>query len=111
MAGRDDWATTAYRFDLGTGGDFLRVLIRIERGRVTRFTTQYEAVVEGRTRPAVRYDSAHGRPHRDILDRYGRVVEKRWLPGKTNDEALTEGIADIKAHWPAYREAFEGGQQ
>ena len=107
MPGRDDWATTAYRVRLRDEQDFLRVLIQVERGVVLRFVVQYEAVLDGATYPVVRYDSAHGAAHRDILDRTGRVIDKHWIFNKTYAEVATDAIADIKANWPTYREAFE----
>ncbi len=58
--------------------------------------------------PATRYDSAHGRPHRDVLDRRGNLVEKRWLDGRTLGEVLTEGANDLRTNWPRYRARFFG---
>ncbi len=104
MQGQADWATTAYRRSLHDETDFVRVRIRIDRGRVVQFTVQYEAVVEEETFPIVRYDSAHGTPHRDTLDRSSRVVAKDWLVEMSLAAALTGAIADIKANWTAYRE-------
>ncbi len=108
IAGRDDWATTTYTAPIGDEpGDILRVHLRIERGRVTRFTARYEAWIEGRAYPVVRYDSVHNRPHRDLLDRSGRVVEKRWAPlGTSLAEALTEFIIEIRTNWRTYRDRF-----
>lgn len=105
---REAWETTGFDFDLSPdGANRLRARIRAERGEVTRFTVQYEVVAEGATYAAVRYDSAHGRPHRDILDRRGRVIEKTWIVGKTYKQIVTEAIADVKANWPTYRARFE----
>ncbi len=98
MGGQPAWETTAYRRRLHEETDFLRVRMRVVRGRVVRFTVQYEAVVGEETYPVVRYDNAHGVPHRDTLDRADRVVAKDWLVDKT--------FADIDANWPTYRDAF-----
>jgi len=73
---------------------------------VTRFTVQYE-IVEDDVYPAVRYDSAHGQPHRDIMDRRGRVIDKKWIAGKTYNDIVNEAIADLKANWSTYRALFE----
>lgn len=105
---REEWETEGYRHDLtGRETDFLRVRMRIERGILVRYTAQYETVSEGRVYAVVRFDTAHGRPHRDVLNRSGRVIHKRWLPAKAYDEALADATDDIKANWPAYRAAFE----
>lgn len=57
-------------------GDAFRVRVTIERGIVLAFTAQLEVFVDGRFRPAERFDSAHGRPHRDTLDWTGEVIAK-----------------------------------
>lgn len=108
MSARDSWATIRYRFELteSDGTDFVRVLLRIEQGVVVRFTVQYETVVEGRTYPVIRYDSAHGMPHRDSLDRDGRIVDKLWIGSKTHGEVATDAITAIKSYWREYRQDF-----
>jgi hypothetical protein len=73
---------------------------------VVAFTAQYETIVDGKVYPVIRYDSAHGYPHRDTLDAEGQVVEKFWSSGWGNQEALDHAIADLKANYPAYRAAF-----
>ena len=94
--------------DIPEGDGTIRVRFDTERGRVTDFTVQYDVWREDRWRPVVRYDSAHGRPHRDILDRTGRVVSKEWLPGAmTNNLAMQYALRDIKANWATYLAAFE----
>ncbi|MBA2277905.1 MAG: hypothetical protein H0W06_09115 [Chloroflexia bacterium] len=60
----------------GDGGDHIRVRFATERGRVLRYTVQFEILNEGRHWPAVRYDSAHGVPHRDTLDWRGETIDK-----------------------------------
>lgn len=107
MAGRNDWATTAYRSRLGDEEDFLRVRLQVERGRVSRFTVQYETVINGQTYPVVRYDSAHGEAHRDTIDSGGNVIAKDWFIDRAYAEIATEAIDDIKTNWRAYRDRFE----
>ena len=104
---RDEWETTGYVAFVGTMGDVYRVRIRAERGRVTRFTVQFEVRIEDRFYPAIRYDTAHGRPHRDTLDWHGTVIDKVWLPLTSYAQAVDDAIAEIKANWHTYREAFE----
>ena len=104
---RDEWETTAYEAPVGTLGDFYRVRIRAERRRVVRYTVQFEVWIEGRHRPAIRYDSAHGGPHRDPLDWTGRVIKKDWLPDMPYDIAVKEAILEIRANWLPFREQFE----
>ena len=103
---REAWETTDYRERLRDERDFLRVRIRVERGRLVRYMAPYEAVIEGRIYPVVRYDNAHGFPHRDRLDWRGQVMEKLPFYGVSNAAALDNGKADIKANWRAYRVEF-----
>ena len=102
MGGREEWETTGFVFSLSNEGDVLRARIRVAAGKVIRFTVQYETEVDGEPSPVVRYDSAHGMAHRDLLDDRGRVVEKRWFPGKEYGQVVTNAIADIKANWQTY---------
>jgi hypothetical protein len=86
--------------------NYVRVRIVTERGRVIEFTVQYETIIDGEVYPVVRYDTAHGDAHRDLLDAAGRTVEKLWLAGWDFDAALQHGLRDIKANWPQYRTDF-----
>jgi hypothetical protein len=59
------------------GREWVRVRIWLERGQVVRFTVQYETTgpdLADDPIPVVRYDTAHGVPHRDRLDRRGREI-------------------------------------
>jgi hypothetical protein len=85
----------------------VRVRLEIERGDVIAFTEQLECYIEGRWRPVVRYDSAHGYAHRDTLDWDGHVVNKFWLdPTKTIKEIIRWVEADLTVNVDAYRAAF-----
>ena len=99
---------TAYIIDLRDGGA-IRVRFTTECGRVVAFTVQYEPLIDGKLRPAVRYDTAHERPHIDTLDWSGHLIigQKQWLPEDPDlNAALTSAIQDFKSNWPAYRAAF-----
>ena len=104
---------TEYEVDLDPEGtperEWIRLRIATEKGNVVAFTVQYETTIEGQRFPIVRYDTEYDRPHRDLLDRRGRVVKKTWLPeDMTYDDALQVGNRDIRANWRRYREAFGG---
>jgi hypothetical protein len=77
-----------------------------------RFTTvQYETTISGLRMPVVRFDNAHGFAHRDLLDRNGRIIEKRPIPGNPSpDMALAQGEREIRRNWPRYRAAFFGDE-
>jgi len=76
-----------------------------ERGRVVEFAVQYEANVDGVWYRVMRYDSAHGYPHRDVLDPQGNTVQKEPV-NLSYAEAFTFAYDDIEANWPRYREEF-----
>lgn len=89
------------------GGIAIRVRFDLERGVVGTFVAQLEVLVGDAWLPAVRYDSAHGRPHRDPIARDGRLVAKHWLPeGIDANAALTFAEADLAANADRYRDEF-----
>lgn len=68
---------------------------------------QYETLIEGEPVPVVRFDTAHGFPHLDILDRRGRLMAKTRLENQpTLGAALTYAQWEIQNSWPRYRDAF-----
>jgi hypothetical protein len=96
----------SYLIDL-TGIDTIRVIIFVERPRsVVAFTVQYETIIDGTIYPVVRYDSAHGYPHRDTLDSEARVIDKFWLAGWAIVDALDHAVKDVKTNYRTYRAAF-----
>ena len=71
------------------------------------FTVQYETTINGERLPVVRYDNAHGFPHRDDLDRWGQTIRKVTMSGNPDVQtALTVGQRDIQANWRRYRATF-----
>ena len=89
-----------YRVMLNPHGDRLEVWYRTDGSNVLAFVVKLEAHIDGVYREVVRFDSAHGRPHRDTLDWFGNTVRKRWSPvGATNNLALTDAIGDIELNW------------
>jgi hypothetical protein len=76
----------------------LRGVFTIDAGMVTMFVVQLEAWHEEGWRPVCRYDTAHGRPHVDVMDIRGRLREKLWLD-VPNSEALTLALSEINSNW------------
>jgi len=77
-----------------------------ERGEIIEFRIQYEALFVGNWHPVVRYDSAHGKPHKDTLHPDASQT-KEMYPGYSNAEVLTIGQRDIMENWPRYRARYE----
>lgn len=84
----------------------IRVRIVSLRGAVKDFSVQLEIPLFGRRQAIVRYDTSHGVAHRDLLDRDGYNVNKRWYPGVPFDAALNYAISDLQTHWKRYADEF-----
>ena len=85
----------------------IRVHFVTDRGRVTQIILiQYEALIRDHWQPVVRYDTAHGFFHRDLLYP-GGGQEKMAIPSDNLARVLTAAFADIKQNWADYRQQFE----
>lgn len=75
------------------------------KNEVISFTVQLEIYVKNKWKPIVRYDTAHGFAHKDIIYANGT---KEKIPLYISDfkEALTFSDKDLKANWQIYREQF-----
>ncbi|HEY7031010.1 MAG TPA: hypothetical protein VH482_06780 [Thermomicrobiales bacterium] len=87
-------------------GDIVRVVIVREGKQVLSFVAQYEVMIDNEPRPALRYDTAHGFAHRDVLGWDGRTV--RWDRMREVDyaTALTEAVDDLMDNWDRHRAEF-----
>lgn len=74
--------------------------------QITEFRIQYEAFIDNNWHPIVRYDTAHGKPHRDILHPDGSEM-KEWFTLYSKAEILTVGQRDIVENWQSYRARYE----
>ena len=77
-----------------------------EGKQVLEFRIQYEALIGNEWVTVVRYDSAHGQPHRDVLHPNKSETKQRFRD-YANEEVLTIGQRDIRENWPIYRQGFE----
>ena len=76
-----------------------------DKGNILEFVVQYEALVLNQWYPIVRYDTAHGKPHRDLLLPDGTKT-KELFPTYRAAEVLTIGQRDIIENWKSYRQRF-----
>ena len=77
------------------------------RGEVTVFTLQLELLVDGRWLPAVRYDSAHGEAHIDLIDPSGVQYDKMWLGERAPfNTAFNRAEDELKETAVQHRERF-----
>lgn len=85
--------------------DRSRQVLFLDEGKIVRFVIQYETRVVGKWAPVIRYDTAHGFAHKDILLPGGETERKIPFPYDYN-EAFTNAELDIKMNWQRYKRAF-----
>ena len=87
--------------------DRLRVRAQRTGPHILSFVVQYEAYLDDEAwHPIVRFDTAHGFAHRDLLHPDGRI-DKAPLPWQTYNEALTWATQELKVQWRSYRQQYE----
>ncbi len=91
-----------------TNEDTIFVEYRTDRGEVVSFVVKLLCDIHGRRYEVIRYDSAHGCPHKDTLDTEGHVISDRkvWYYYLSNSVAFTTAIDDIEQNYEFYRERF-----
>lgn len=72
---------------------------------VTQFSVQIELWIHAHWQAVVRYDTAHGFAHRDLIHADGRIDKTPLHVGSLN-EALTVAENDLRANWASYRRGF-----
>jgi hypothetical protein len=75
-------------------------------GSLIRFVVKLVLKVNDSFYELVRFDSAHGCPHKDTLNPNGEVMRKVWLDLLDNKQALDLGIKDLKDNYSLYVERF-----
>ena len=86
-------------------GDRYRHLHIQKKGKIVFFRVQYETRIGNQWYPVVRYDTAHGVAHRDLLDIKGHV-KKTPLFNQDYNDALSFAESDLKTNWLFYKRAF-----
>ena len=86
----------------------LRVMFESERGQILRFVVQLECqfVEDGEWVTIVRYDTAHGYAHRDIM-RPNEKEEKTRMSVQDNNEAFTIAMEDVVEKRYDYRRRYK----
>lgn len=86
--------------------DRLRVTAYKEKSKIIKFVVQYEAHIINEWRNRVRYDTAHGFAHKDLIHPNG-TIDKQPLLFTDFNVAFTFAIQDLKILWKWYRIAYE----
>jgi len=86
----------------------LRVRFEAERGRIVRFVVQLECqfVEDGEWTVVVRYDTAHGYAHRDLMHP-SKKAEKTAMPVQDYNKAFTIAVDDVTEKRYLYRRRYE----
>lgn len=85
----------------------LRVRFELEKGNILKFVVQLECSFDGKNWvPVVRYDTAHGFAHRDLLHPR-QPAEKTEMNVRDFNEGLTIALFDLTNHWKDYRKRYE----
>jgi|SRR5581483_5455202 hypothetical protein len=82
-----------------------RIRFVLDRDQVIEFIVQLECLFDDEWVPIVRYDTAHGFAHRDLLHP-SRPTEKKEMPVNNFNEGLTFAIRDLAVNWEKYRERY-----
>jgi len=98
------WKRTEYVLRLSGEDRYRHVHVR-SGNRITYFRLQLETRLGGRWQAVVRYDTAHGFAHRDLLNRCGHM-RKTPLFNMDYNECLTFAENDLKANWQDYKRHF-----
>jgi len=87
-----------------------RLRVRVSMNRrsgIEVFTVQLECLIDGRWQPVVRYDSAHGQAHIDLIDPKGVEYEKIWLGYfAPYNAAFTRAIDELKETYQDHRARY-----
>jgi hypothetical protein len=85
--------------------DRMRVRFKKDRGKIIEFVVQYETLLRGKWQAVIRYDTAHGEPHTDVIRPDG-TKEKRLLHFPNFNDAFSYAEEDIKTNWKQYRQRY-----
>lgn len=96
---------TSFRFLLEREAA-LRVRFTRDRGQVIAFVVQLECWINEHWYPVVRYDTAHGFAHCDVLKPDGSQ-EKQAMPVRDFGEALIYAQNDLRTNFHRYCERFK----
>ncbi len=88
-----------------TDKDRIRAHFTVDKGEVIDFLVQYETRIGERWYAVVRFDTAHGFPHIDILH-FDGSKDKFSLSHLTPKDALTMAQLDVGQNWERYRDNF-----
>jgi hypothetical protein len=85
----------------------IHVYIEILNGLVVSYVVKLLLREGEKYYKVIRFDSAHGCPHKDTIDDKGEVVRKTWFESLDNQQGLDMAVKDIKDNYELYIERFK----
>ena len=89
------------------GGAEIHVYFETANGLIINFVVKLIVKIGNTFYEVIRYDSAHGCPHKDILDINGNSKKKVWFELLENTQGLDLAIRDLKDDHEMYIERFK----
>jgi len=84
----------------------IHVYFETLNGLVISYVVKLLLRVDKKYYEVIRFDSAHGCPHKDTIDDKGAIVRKTWFESLDNQQGLDMAIKDIKDNYELYIERF-----
>jgi hypothetical protein len=85
---------------------YIVVDLTLAKGRLVSFVVRLMAGFGKYEYNIVRYDTAHGAPHRDSLGLKKGLLKKDWFFDQPLDLVLQTAIEDLKANYEKYCDQF-----
>ncbi|MCL4479595.1 MAG: hypothetical protein M1381_10965 [Deltaproteobacteria bacterium] len=76
-----------------------------EKGKIIGFVVQYEMLYKDKWVPVIRYDTAHGFVHKDLINPDGSK-EKIFIGGADLNEVMNIADKDINENWEKYKDRY-----
>ena len=86
--------------------DRMRVEIYIKKNKVVDFVVQQESLIRDKWNAIIRYNYAHGKPHKDIVSPDG-ITKKEWIEISDLSKIIEMAKQDITKNWQKFRDAYE----
>jgi len=99
-----------YVIELAEGIE-IHVYFETFNGLVVSYVVKLILLIGKKYYEIVRFDNAHGCPHKDTIDGKGIVVRKTWFEYLDNQQGLDMAIKDIKDNFELYIERFKKWQK
>jgi hypothetical protein len=94
-----------YKIELENNAE-IHVYFETLNGIIINFVAKLVLIQDGGYREIIRFDSAHGCPHKDIIDEDGNVIRKVWFEFIDNNDGLNLAVKDLKDNCEMYIERY-----